>query len=397
METVRPESVGFSSERLARVDAKMQRYVDENKLAGVITLIARRGQVAHFGMCGMADCEANRPMQPDTIFRIYSMTKPITTVAALMLYEEARLRLTDPLSAYIPAFKDVQVLDNTPGSGVRLLPPARPITIRDLMTHTAGLSYGFEENSHIDDQYRQRLWGPMQGKPVTLAEQVGMIAKLPLAFHPGEGFRYSVATDVLGYLVEVVSGQPFEVFLKQRIFDPLGMADTAFYVAPEKVERFSACYGPDPDAGLKAIEPAAGSRYFQPPRAPSGGGGLVSTAGDYLRFAQMLLNGGSLGDVRLLGRKTVELMTTNHAPAGIHPFDDPATGMGLGVSVLLDIGKSQTSGSAGNYGWGGAANTDFWVDPVEQLIGILMLQYMPSHTYPVAADLRILAYQALVD
>ena len=196
-----------------------------------------------------------------------------------------------------------------------------------------------------------------------IGRAVNVVAKLPLASHPGERWRYSVATDVLGYLVEVVSGQPFDVFLQERIFGPLGMVDTAFCVPPEKVDRFSLCYGPDPEAGLKAIEPVAGSRYLAPPSAPSGGGGLVSTAGDYLRFAQMLLNGGELGNVRLLGRKTVELMATNQLPAGVHPFEDASSGFGLGVSVGLDLGKAQTLGSVGSFGWGGAANTEFWVDP----------------------------------
>lgn len=393
MDTVRPENVGFSSTRLARLDAKMQQYVDENKLAGIITLIARHGQVAHFGMVGMADREAGRAMQEDTLFRIYSMTKPITTVAALMLYEEARFRLTDPLHAYIPAFKDVQVLDSSPGSGVKRVAPARPITLRDLMTHTSGLSYGFEENCYVDDLYRKEFWGPMdQDKSMTLADGIARLATLPLAFHPGERWRYSVATDVLGYLVEVVSGRPFEVFLKERIFDPLGMTDTAFYVPPDKLDRFSACYGPDPNGGLKVTDTPATSHYTQKPGAPSGGGGLISTTGDYLRFAQMLANRGSLGDVRILGRKTIELMTSCH-----FPFEDKSSCMGLGVSVLCDLGQGQQVGSVGNFGWGGAANTDFWVDPQEDLVGLLMLQFMPGGTYPVGQDFRILTYQALVD
>ncbi len=393
MDTVRPESQGFSSARLTRLDTRMQHYVDENKIAGVITLVARRGQVVHFGMCGMADRETGRKMQEDTIFRIYSMTKPITTVAALMLYEEARFRLTDPVAQYIPVFKDVQVLDNTPGSGVKLVAPARPMTIRDLMTHTAGLSYGFEENCHIDELYRQNVWGVMDANPsITLAEMVEAVGKQPLAFHPGERWRYSVATDVLGYLVEVVSGMPFQEFLRERIFEPLGMRDTAFYVPPEKLDRFSACYGPDTEAGLKVVDAPATSRYTQMPGTPSGGGGLVSTTSDYLRFAQMLANHGTLGEARLLGRKTVELMTSAH-----FPLDEKYADMGLGVSVLRDLGQGQQLGSVGNFGWGGAANTDFWVDPREELIGVLMLQFMPGGTYPVGQDFRILTYQALVD
>ena len=335
-------------------------------------------------------------MQLDTIFRIYSMTKPITSTAVLMLMEEGRLRLADPIAQYIPGFKDVKVLDNAPGSGVRQVSADRPITIRDLLTHTAGLSYGFDD-VYIDELYRKHIWGPMETNPdLTLADWIGELAKLPLASQPGTRFRYSVATDVLGYLVQVISGMPFETFLKQRIFEPLGMIDTDFWVPPQKVERFAANYGPDAEAGLKVIDPPATSHYTRPSKAPSGGGGLVSTTGDYLRFAQMLLNKGELDGVRLLGRKTVELMTTNHLPDGVFSFDDPSAGFGLGVSVLLNLGKSQTLGSVGNFGWGGAANTNFWVDPKEELLGILMLQFMPSDTYPVVADFRNLTYQALI-
>ncbi|MEZ4712799.1 MAG: serine hydrolase domain-containing protein, partial [Caldilineaceae bacterium] len=224
-------------------------------------------------------------------------------------------------------------------------------------------------------------------------------AKLPLAYHPGQRYRYSVATDVLGYLVQVISGQPFAQFLQQRIFDPLGMQDTFFTVPANKLDRFAANYGPDDNGGLKVIDEPSESRYTKPTARPSGGGGLLSTTSDYLRFAQMLLNKGELNGERLLGRKTVELMAANHLPDGVFVDNDPSTGLGfgLGVSVQLALGKLQTLGSAGNYGWGGAANTNFWIDPQEELIGILMLQYMPSGTYPVTPDFRNLTYQALVD
>jgi CubicO group peptidase (beta-lactamase class C family) len=336
-------------------------------------------------------------MQSDTIFRIYSMTKPITSAAVLMLMEEGRLRLADPIAQYIPGFKDVKVLDSAPGSGVRQVSADRPITIRDLLTHTAGLSYGFDD-VYIDELYRKHIWGPKEANPdTTLADWISELARLPLASQPGTRFRYSVATDVLGYLVQVISGMPFEAFLKQRIFEPLGMSDTDFWVPPEKIARFAANYGPDPDAGLKVIDSPATSHYTRPPKAPSGGGGLVSTTTDYLRFAQMLLNKGEVDGVRLLGRKAVELMTANHLPDGAHPFDDLSRGFGLGVGVLINLGKSQTLGSVGNYGWGGAANTNFWIDPQEDLLGILMLQFMPSDTYPIVADFRNLTYQALVE
>lgn len=397
MNTVKPETVGFSSHRLARINTAMQRYVDEQKLAGIVTLVARCGQVVHFEKFGMANLETATPMALDTIFRIYSMTKPITTTAVLMLFEEGRLRLTDPVARYIPAFGQAKVLDNSTGSGVRTVDAVRPITVRDLLTHTAGLSYGFDDGVYIDELYRQHLWGPLEANPdVTLEDLVGAVAKLPLAFQPGTQFRYSFATDVLGYLVQVVAAMPFDAFLRQRILEPLGMVDTDFYVTPEKVGRFAAVYSQDEQGSLKVINSPDVNHYLWPTRRPSGGGGLVSTASDYLRFAQMLVSKGALGDVRLLGRKTVELMMTNHLADGLH-LENPAEGFGLGGSLLMDLGKGQTLGSVGTFGWGGAANTNFWIDPQEELVGILMLQFMPSDTYPVVPDFRILTYQALVD
>jgi CubicO group peptidase (beta-lactamase class C family) len=399
MNIARPEAQGFSSQRLARINTTMQRYVDEQKLAGVVTLVARRGQAVHLEKFGMADIEAGAPMELDTLFRIYSMTKPITSAAVLMLFEAGRFRLTDLVGDYIPAFRNVKVLDYTPGVALRTVEPIRPVTIHDLLTHTAGLSYGFDQDLYTDELYR-KLWQTLDTDPsFTLADWVEEIAKLPLVHQPGTRYRYSTATDVLGYLVQVVSGLPFETFLQERIFAPLGMNDTAFYAPEEKLQRLAANYGPDEQGGLKVIDAPKTSKYARPTMRPSGGGGLISTAGDYVRFAQLLLNKGELDGVRLLGRKTVELMTTHALPAGVYLDNDPASGVGfgLGVSVLLDVGRGKMLGSVGNYGWGGAANTNFWIDPQEQLIGILMTQFMPSNTYPVTADFRISVYQALVD
>jgi CubicO group peptidase (beta-lactamase class C family) len=315
-----------------------------------------------------------------------------------MLLEEGYLRLTDPIARYLPAFADVKVLDSTGGLGVRLVAPARPITIRDLLTHTAGLSYGFDENVQLDDLYRAHVWGPMETNPaLTLREFVDAVAKMPLAFSPGTQFRYSVAIDVLGYLVEVISGIPFDKYLQQRIFEPLGMKDTSFWVTAEKQTRLAATYGPSETGPRTRLDGPQINSYLHPVYCPFGGAGLVSTIEDYLRFAQMLLNKGALGEERLLSRKTVELMTTNHLPDGIRCFDNPAEGFGLGGSIITDLGKSQLLGSVGNFGWGGAANTNFWIDPKEELLGILMLQYMPSDTWPVVTDFRNLTYQALVD
>jgi CubicO group peptidase (beta-lactamase class C family) len=399
MNTIAPEVQGFSSQRLARINTVMQRYIDEQKLAGIITLIARRGHVVHFEKFGRADIEAGQPMQEDTIFRIYSMTKPITSVAVLMLFEKGRFRLTDPVADYLPAFKGVKVLEHPNEPQERLVDAERPITIHHLLTHTAGLSYGYDQIESIDAAYQQ-LWRQVDTNPdFTLQAWVEGLARVPLLFHPGTAYRYSVATDVLGGLVQAVSGLPFAQFLQQRIFEPLGMVDTAFAVPAEKLHRLATNYGPREEGGLKVIDLPATSRYARPTQHPSGGGGLVSTTGDYLRFAQMLLNRGQLDGVRLLGRKTVELMTTNCLPAGVALDNNPnrGAGFGLGVSLLQDLGKIVQLGSVGNYGWGGAANTNFWIDPQEELIGIIMLQFMPSDTYPVVVDFRNLTYQALID
>jgi CubicO group peptidase (beta-lactamase class C family) len=398
MKTVEPEKVGCSPARLERIDRVMQRYVDQNKIAGILATMARRGQVVYSRCFGLMDVEAQKPMQLDTLFRIYSMTKPITSVAVMMLYEEGHFHLADPISRFIPGFEGVRVLVNATESGIELANLEREITIRHLLTHTSGLSYGFEEDDPVDRMIAKRIWRVREQEPDTTLEQmVRELARLPLAYQPGSAWRYSLATDVLGYLVQVVSGIPFDEFLKRRIFEPLGMVDTDFYVPQEKIGRFAANYGPGEEGGLQVIDAPATSSYAKPTACPSGGGGLVSTAPDYLRFAQMLLNGGELDGVRLLGRKTVELMTTNHLPDGLHPFEDPGRGFGLGVSVLIDVATSQSLGSVGTYGWGGAANTGFLIDPQEELIGLLMLQFMPSGTYPVWEDFAVLVYQSIVD
>jgi CubicO group peptidase (beta-lactamase class C family) len=339
-------------------------------------------------------------MQFDTIFRIYSMTKPISSVALMMLYEQGLFHLTDPISDFLPEFNGVKVWVNEG----ELTGLTRPITVQDLLRHTAGFSYGgyAETGSPVDEFYDR---ADLFNKDITLEEMVGRIADLPLAYQPGEGWRYSVATDVAGRLVEVLSGMSLATFFAEKIFQPMGMTDTAYWVPPEKAHRFAALYGPTETSALAAIDAAIGGDYSPAVKLHAGGHGLVSTAADYLRFAQCLLNEGELDGARLLGRKTVELMTANHLPPALLPIEyngivgtpRPAIGFGLGFSVVLDPPRAGIMGSAGDYGWGGYAETYFWINPVEQLIAILMTQYMPSLTYPIRNDFRTLVYQALVD
>ena len=396
MHTVQPESVGLSSARLARIQPVMQGYIERREFAGVITAVSRRGQVAHLAKVGWQEIENERPMSFDTIFRIYSMSKPITSAAVMMLCEEGRVRLVDPVSRYIPGFKNARVMVPRGGSDYDLVPARREMTVHDLFTHTSGLSYGSDQQSALDDLYRKELWQRLEkDSQMTLEDLVTRLARLPLAFHPGTAFRYSLSIDVLGYIIQLASGLPFEDFLRERVFAPLGMLDTAFWVPPEKVERLAAIYGPAQEGGLKPLDEPLTARYLTPPRNPSGGGGLVSTVGDYLRFGQMLLNHGELDGARLLGRKTVEWMLHNHLPEGMPAKGDPANGFGLGGSVLLHPGLSHKPGSVGKFGWGGAANTEWWIDPAEDLQCLLMTQYMPGFTIPIVEDFAQLAYQAL--
>ncbi len=395
MQIVQPESVGFSAQRLERINRVMQGYVDRHEFAGIITLVARRGQVAHLEKFGWQEIETSRPMAFDTLFRIYSMTKPITSAAVMMLVEEGKVRLIDPLTRYVPAFKDVKVMVARGGADYDLVEPEREIRIHDLFTHTAGLSYGFDDQSALDALYRKNLWEKVTPKPQSsLEEVVQTLAKLPLAYHPGKAFRYSLAIDVLGYVVQVASGMPFGDFLRQRIFEPLGMVDTSFYIPPEKESRFAKVYEPG-ENGLESSKSPEVNHFTNPNHWQSGGGGLVSTVSDYFRFGQMLLNHGALDGVRLLGRKTVEWMLQNHLPEGLIANNNPANGFGLGGAVMLRPGLSHIPGSIGKFGWGGAANTEWWIDPVEQMQGLIMTQYMPAFTLPLVEDFEMAAYQAL--
>lgn len=407
-----PEALGFSPGRLERINALSKRYIDSGRLAGTVTLVARRGETVHFEAHGHRHLEENVPMTRNTLFRVYSMTKPVTTVAAMMLFEEGRFLLSDPVSKFIPAFSKTRVFERSTPSGLTYAKPKHEMTLRDLMRHTAGLSYGWFHDSPVESLYREAQ--PV-ASGVTLEEMVDRLADLPLLYHPGEAWRYSLATDVLGRVVEVVSGESLDRFFAQRIFEPLGMTETGFFVAANNLERFAAMYSPvegyrfgadlsnlPEGEPIRLLDDPAHSPFRRPPNFLSGGGGLVSSASDYLRFARMLANGGELEDTRLLGRKTLEMMTANHLPERLMPIsigvDEIAGyGFGLGFSVLADPVRSGLPGSKGSYGWGGAATTSFWVDPVEDLICIFMTQFMPSGFYPVVNEFRVAVYGALVD
>jgi CubicO group peptidase (beta-lactamase class C family) len=366
----------------------------------------RRRELAFAETYGKADVERNKALRPDTIFRIYSMTKPLTSTAIMMLYEEGRFQLDDPISRFVPGFANQRVFTGGSRGKMDLVPAERDITFRDLLTHTSGLTYGMMEANAVDALYRQKEGGvDFQTSTATLKEVVERAASFPLIAQPGKAWNYSISTDVLGYLVEVVSGQPFEKFLAEKVIKPLGMVDTDFHVPKDKHERFAANYQVGPDGKLQVIDDPTKSRYLAQRSVNSGGGGLVSTASDYLRFAKFMLNKGELDGVRLLGRKTVELMTSNHLPGDMADMGMPrfsespyyGIGFGLGFSVMINPAKAQIVGSPGEYAWGGAASTAFWCDPVEDMAVVLLTQLMPSSTYPIRRELRVLTYQAIVD
>ncbi|HEV7880488.1 serine hydrolase domain-containing protein [Bradyrhizobium sp.] len=413
-----PESAGMSKPALDRVEDHLKRrYIDAGRFPGTQLLVYRRGSVVHSAVQGFADLERKAPVKDDTIFRIYSMTKPITTVAFMMLVEEGRVALDEPVHKYIPEWKNLGVFQAGTAPAFLTRPPARPMQIVDLLRHTSGLTYGFQQRSNVDAAYREKKIGEVI-KAGTLQSMIDELAKTPLEFSPGEAWNYSVSTDVIGYLIGKISGMPFEQFLKERIFDPLGMADTDFFVPAGKAHRFAACYNADPGGMMSfhAVEKKGGltlqddpskSSFLSPPSFISGGGGLCSTAADYLSFCRALLNGGELGGVRLIGPKTLKLMTTNHLPGGrdlpemsrsmFAEASYNGIGFGLGFSVTMDPAKTLIPGSPGEYAWGGAATTSFWIDPAEELIAIFMTQVLPSSAYPVRRELRTMIYSAITD
>jgi CubicO group peptidase (beta-lactamase class C family) len=403
-----PEEVGLSGERLSRIESHLQnRYLVPRKIAGALTLVARRGRVAYLSPAGMMDAERQKPMAEDTIFRIYSMTKPIATVALMMLYEHSHFQLGDQVYKYIPEWRNLKVYVSGEHPDFVTKSPERDMTIRDLLTHTSGLAYGAsaEVGTPVSAAYSKlKVFDLRRG---TLKEMVQKVAELPLEFSPGNRWNYGISTDVCGYLVEVISGMSFDEYLKKYIFEPLGMVDTGFYVPPEKVGRFAANYNRDANKKMQLVDDPANSAYLTPPTCFSGGGGLVSTMADYYRFCQMLLNGGELDGVRILGPRTIEYMTKNHLPGNqdltdlsISAFSETANegvGFGLGFAVVVDLIKTQQLGSVGEYYWGGAASTIFWIDPVQELVVIFLTQLMPSNTFNFRGQLKSIIYPAIID
>ncbi|GJD34175.1 serine hydrolase domain-containing protein [Methylobacterium aerolatum] len=399
-----PRAAGVCPERLARIAPWMDRLVAEGRLAGLSVTMQRRGQTVFARACGQADRDRGTPFTLDTVTRIYSMTKPLTSVAVMQLYEQGLFQLDDPVARFLPEFAEMRVAVGGNRAKIETEPARRAITVRDLLTHTAGLTYGFMEATLVDAAYREKGIDFL-AREGTLAEMTARTAAMPLLAQPGSAWNYSVATDVLGHLVAVLSGRPFADYLREEVIAPLGMADTDFHVRPDLMPRFCACYIYDRERKLRRYDDSVETAYAQPPAIASGGGGLVSTAGDYHRFCRMILNGGEIDGRRLLGRKTVSLMLANHLGGDLASMGTPrfaetsytGIGFGLGFSVMLDPAAAQIVGSPGEVAWGGLASTAFWIDPSEDLAVVLMTQLIPSSALPIRKELRVLTYAALVD
>lgn len=413
----KPESVGLSSDRLARLDQIMtERYVDSGALPGFHTMVYRDGEVAHSSVAGSMDLERGKPMAEDALFRIYSMSKPITAVALMMLVEEGKLGLDDDVHLHIPSWKDLGVYaSGVPGlvsdaaGQFMTTRPNRPMKVIDLVTHTSGLTYGFMSRTSVDAAYRQLQVGDLQ-TPGGLDGFIEQLSKLPLDFSPGEMWNYSVSIDVMGYLVQKLSGQTFGEFLRTRLFAPLQMNDTAFHVSPDKIDRFASCYQPKAGGGLRLQDDAGASTYAAPPKLESGGGGLVSTTSDYMRFCQMMLNGGSLDGARILSPKTVAMFSQNMLPdnrlmtdmvPSLGLFTEAGyggVGFSIGCGVTVDTARTRLPGTKGEFFWGGAASTAFWIDPAERLAVVFMTQVIGTDArLNLRRDLRTLVYSAFTE
>ena len=400
---------GFDQERLSRISELCDRYVENGKFPCAQVQVARGDQIVMRHTIGKADIEENIDLRDDAIFRIYSMTKPLTSIGLMQLYEKGELILEDPVERFIPAFSDPQVLIG----GSYLKPALRPaqttLTVRDMLMHTSGLTYGFHFSNNLDKMYRKSkfgsIWGQKGDATETLEETANKLGEMPLLFDPGTSWNYSMSTDICGRLIEVISGQNLDEYLTKNITEPLGMVDTGFHVEKEKSHRFTSNYAITPENPLTKIDDASSSGYLEPARFFSGGGGMVSTTDDYQRFVSMLLKGGELQGERIIGRHTLEFMTKNHLPGGAtlndvgqSTFTETAMegmGFGLGFSVLENPAANAALGSKGEFAWGGAASTRFWVDPVEEVTCIFMTQFMPSSYYPIRRELKATVYQAL--
>jgi CubicO group peptidase (beta-lactamase class C family) len=397
----KPEKVGMSAERLMRLTEGMKQFSEQGRLSGTVTMVARQGKVVHFEASGMRDIAAGAPMQKDSIFRIYSMSKPITGVAMMMLFEEGKWQLNDPVSKHIPEFAGLKVYSGTDANGTPILKEQdRPMTMRDLMSHTAGFSYGVFSDTPVDKLQRE---ADVLNNDITLDEMIKRTATLPLLYQPGARWHYSISVDIQGYLVQKLSGMRFEDFLAQRIFKPLNMKDTAFYVPQEKVSRFAEVYTYDKAGKLQPLRGGFNRDFTKPPMLPSGGGGLVSTASDYMRFCQMLLRGGEFNGVRLLSPRTVELMRTNVLPGNM-PTMAPGAQFGLDFAVTTDVVAAGGYYGKGTFWWGGAAGTWFWIDPANELIMIGMIQQMGGTGATAVAGMpdvrglsRVWTYQSIVE
>jgi CubicO group peptidase (beta-lactamase class C family) len=413
---MKAEAVGLSASRLARLDEIMKRrYVDSGRLPGVLTMVYRRGALAHTGMSGSMDLERDKPMREDAIFRIYSMSKPITAVALMMLVEEGALGLDDDVAVHIPAWKNLGVYATgmpsiVPAGEPAFLttPVARPMKVVDLVTHTSGLTYGFMNRTSVDRAYRRAGVAEFNTEG-GLDAMIEHLSRLPLEFSPGTAWNYSVSIDVMGYLVQKLSGMSFGEFLRKRLFEPLGMNDTGFWCPPEKIGRLASCYQPKPGGGLLLQDDADRSTYAAAPGLEWGGGGMVSTAHDYMRFCRMLLGGGTLDDVQILSPKTVALFSLNHLPGNKELADMAPPGLfseagyagigfSIGCGVNINVARTRLPGTLGEFFWGGAAATAFWVDPKEDLAVVFMTQVIGSDArLTLRRDLRTLVYSAMTE
>lgn len=416
MKITDPGKCNISKAKLAEMEKFFrEKYIENGKLAGIQTLVARKGKIVHFKSTGYRDIENKKKIEKNTIFRIYSMTKPVTSVALMQLFEQGLFQLADPVSKFLPEFKNPKVFVSGSYPHFMTRPADREISIRDLLTHTAGLTYGFHYRTNIDHAYR-KVWSGPKGDntdfsfpPLNLDNFSKSIASLPLEFSPGDKWNYSVATDICGRLIEVLSDMTLDEYFKKYIFKPLQMVDTGFYVPKNKISRFAACYERTPTEYLKLQDNGSDkSGYSKMPLHLSGGGGLVSTSEDYYNFCQMLLSGGIFKGKRILSRKTIELMTANHLPGNqdmvtmgsegsFSEIRYKGVGFGLGFGVNIDLADTQNSGSVGSFNWGGAASTFFWVDPEEELICILMTQLMPSGYYPIRVQMQSMVYSSFTD